>query len=90
MASNEKSADTTTAEPEGVVRPAGWMYRSIKIGGFDMGWYASPHIQLGMIAFVCFMCPGMFNALQGLGGAGNANTTVADNMVCAHPTCAQR
>lgn len=89
MESNEKSADTTV-EPVAVVRPAGWMYRSIKIGRWDLGWYASPHIQLGMIAFVCFMCPGMFNALQGLGGAGNTDTTVGDNMVCAHPTYAQK
>ncbi|CAL5869219.1 uncharacterized protein PFLUO_LOCUS3447 [Penicillium psychrofluorescens] len=80
MESNEKSAETTTTEPEAFVRPDGWMYRSIKIGRWDLGWYASPHIQLGMIAFVCFMCPGMFNALQGLGGAGNTDTQVADQM----------
>lgn len=52
-------------------RPAGWMYK----GFFPFGrkhelWYASPKVQLLMISFVCFLCPGMFNALQGLGGGG--------------------
>jgi len=26
------------------------------------------------VSFVCFMCPGMFNALTGLGGGGQVNT----------------
>jgi hypothetical protein len=34
-----------------------------------------------MVAFVCFMCPGMFNALSGLGGGGKADPTLADQMV---------
>jgi hypothetical protein len=29
------------------------------------------------------MCPGMFNALGGLGGGGKADATTADNMVSA-------
>jgi hypothetical protein len=33
------------------------------------------------VAFVCFLCPGMFNALTGLGGGGKTSTTLADNMV---------
>ncbi|KAJ5287437.1 hypothetical protein N7478_003123 [Penicillium angulare] len=60
-------------------RPAGWMYKSIKLGGVTT-WYASPGFQLGMVAFVCFMCPGMFNALSGLGGGGKTDNTLADNM----------
>ena len=62
-------------------RPGGWMYKSYKLGPFRIPWYASPRFQLGMVAFVCFLCPGMFNALQGLGGAGKADKTLADNMV---------
>lgn len=62
-------------------RPAGWMYKDRKIGPIYIPWYASPRIQLGMVAFVCFLCPGMFNALGGLGGGGKSDATLADNMV---------
>jgi hypothetical protein len=34
-----------------------------------------------MVALVCFLCPGMFNALGGMGGGGKADTNLADNMV---------
>jgi hypothetical protein len=61
--------------------PEGWKYRGRRIFGFNIPWYASPKIQLGMVAFVCFMCPGMFNALGGLGGGGKTDATLADNMV---------
>lgn len=61
-------------------RPAGWMYKPLRFGKFTT-WYASPGFQLGMVAFVCFMCPGMFNALGGLGGGGKTDNTLADNMV---------
>jgi MFS family permease len=64
-------------------RPKGWKYREIKIGPLTIPWYASPKTQLTMVAFVCFMCPGMFNALGGLGGGGKADATTADNMVNA-------
>ncbi|KAL6812611.1 DUF895 domain membrane protein [Trichoderma camerunense] len=60
--------------------PAGWKYRQISLFGYKMPWYASPRVQLLMVAFVCFMCPGMFNALGGLGGGGRASATLADNM----------
>ncbi|KAJ5773185.1 Major facilitator superfamily domain general substrate transporter [Penicillium paradoxum] len=61
-------------------RPAGWMYKQRTIGKWSTSWYASPRIQLGMVAFVCFLCPGMFNALSGLGGAGKADASLADKM----------
>ncbi len=32
-----------------------------------------------MVAFVCFLCPGMFNALNGLGGGGLLSTTASDD-----------
>ena len=73
--------DEETVGAEG--RPEGWMYREIKIGPIRIPWYASPKTQLTMVAFVCFMCPGMFNALGGLGGGGKSNATTADNMVSA-------
>lgn len=57
------------------------MYKSGSIGKFSTSWYASPRIQLGMVAFVCFLCPGMFNALSGLGGGGKSDPSLADKMV---------
>ncbi|KAI9744141.1 MAG: hypothetical protein M1818_002293 [Claussenomyces sp. TS43310] len=69
------------ADNDGIpVLPAGWMYKRFKLGPWLLPWYASPKIQLGMVAFVCFMCPGMFNALGGLGGGGRSDATLADNM----------
>lgn len=58
------------------------MYRGRKIGPISIPWYASPRSQLIMVSFVCFLCPGMFNALGGLGGGGKTDATLADNMVC--------
>lgn len=62
------------------VLPSGWKYRERKIGPIRVPWYASPKFQLVMVSFVCFLCPGMFNALGGLGGGGKADATLADNM----------
>jgi MFS family permease len=63
-------------------RPSGWMYRERKLGRITIPWYAHPKTQLTMVAIVCFMCPGMFNALSGLGGGGKSgtDTQLADNM----------
>ncbi|EGO00182.1 hypothetical protein SERLA73DRAFT_52878 [Serpula lacrymans var. lacrymans S7.3] len=36
-----------------------------------------------MLGFVCFLCPGMFSALVGLGGGGQYNTKTAANSICA-------
>lgn len=74
ISSDAHYADAQTS----VDLPRGWKYRRL---GFINTWYASPRIQLGMVAFVCFLCPGMFNALGGLGGGGKTDATLADNMV---------
>lgn len=58
--------------------PAGWKYKRLRFLGPAAPWYASPPIQLLLVAFVCFLCPGMFNALGGLGGAGNVDKTAQD------------
>lgn len=63
------------------ILPPGRKYRQLHLFGLTLPWYASPKFQLGMVAFVCFMCPGMFNALSGLGGGGKQDATLADNMV---------
>ncbi|KAI9384020.1 hypothetical protein POPTR_012G011000v4 [Populus trichocarpa] len=41
--------------------------------------YNSPLVQVTLIGLVCFCCPGMFNALAGLGGGGQENPTAANN-----------
>lgn len=61
--------------------PAGWKYKRARIFGINLPWYASPQTQLVMVSFVCFLCPGMFNALGGMGGGGKTDATLADNMV---------
>ncbi|KAH8906779.1 MFS general substrate transporter [Coniochaeta sp. PMI_546] len=69
----------TGAPADGPVpRPAGWMYKGFKVGGKEV-WYASPIVQLIMVAMVCFLCPGMFNALGGLGGGGQVDFRAQDN-----------
>lgn len=90
-AANDKEiADTPAVEasPEAdyetaSIRPAGWKYKPMKLGFLTLPWYASPKAQLAMVSFVCFLCPGMFNALGGLGGGGKTDATLADNMVCS-------
>lgn len=59
--------------------PKSWKYRQLSIGSYKFPYYASPQVQLVIVAFVCFLCPGMFNALSGLGGAGNLDPKPADD-----------
>lgn len=75
----DASAIAPTMSPEVVVRrPAGWMYKGFAINGKEV-WYASPIVQLIMVAMVCFLCPGMFNALGGLGAGGQVDALAQDN-----------
>ncbi|EJD04544.1 MFS general substrate transporter [Fomitiporia mediterranea MF3/22] len=41
--------------------------------------YYNPYTQVILLGFVCFMGPGMFNALNGLGGAGQLDATTSAN-----------
>ncbi|KAL4070509.1 major facilitator superfamily domain-containing protein [Scleroderma citrinum] len=43
------------------------------------GLYYHPLFQICMLGFVCFMCPGMFNALTGLGGGGQVDAQTGSN-----------
>ncbi|MED6177017.1 hypothetical protein PIB30_093770, partial [Stylosanthes scabra] len=45
--------------------------------------YNSPLIQIIMIGLVCFCCPGMFNALSGMGGGGQVDHTASNNSLTA-------
>ncbi|SPO05131.1 related to DUF895 domain membrane protein [Cephalotrichum gorgonifer] len=77
-----KSAPSPTPQEElhyadgPIPRPNGWMYKGIRIFGHET-WYASPKVQLLMVSFVCFLCPGMFNALGGMGGMGLTDPSAA-------------
>ena len=72
-------ASSVGVNPDSVNRPEGWMYKKLyRWNGQDV-WYASPKIQLLVLAMVCFLCPGMYNALGGLGGGGQIDTSVQDH-----------
>ncbi|KAF9258581.1 MFS general substrate transporter [Marasmius fiardii PR-910] len=43
------------------------------------GFYSHPLTQTCMVGLVCFMCPGLFNALTGLGGGGQVDSTTNSN-----------
>ncbi|KAJ8123732.1 hypothetical protein ONZ43_g384 [Nemania bipapillata] len=72
----DTAAYTTSDIPP---RPPGWKYKGLKLPGCKEIWYASPKAQLLMVSFVCFLCPGLYNALGGLGGGGQLNATVQAN-----------
>ncbi|RXG44909.1 hypothetical protein VDGE_03832 [Verticillium dahliae] len=71
-------ADSASFPAQSIPRPAGWVYKGWRMFGREY-WYASPRIQLFMVSFVCFLCPGMFNALSGLGGGGQVNPKAAND-----------
>ena len=76
--------DTALTETETSPKGKPWMYKTFKVGPITIPAYASPPFQIGFVAIVCFLCPGMFNAVNGLGAGGgvhaqdinNANTAV--------------
>jgi MFS family permease len=43
------------------------------------GIYSHPATQVSMLGLVCFMCPGLFNALSGIGGGGQIDETTGAN-----------
>lgn len=43
------------------------------------GFYMHPVTQICMLALICFMCPGLFNAVNGLGGGGQVDETTGAN-----------
>lgn len=78
-AASEADASPYTTGGNPLPRPAGWKYKGFKLPGCNEIWYASPKAQLLMVSFVCFLCPGLYNALGGLGGGGQLNSTVQAN-----------
>jgi len=41
--------------------------------------YYHPYTQVVLLGFVCFACPGLFNALNGLGAGGQVDGTTSAN-----------
>lgn len=76
-------SNTNDSYDHPIFLPSGWKYAQPpgRLLKWMFPWYASPKVQLGMVALVCFLCPGMFNALGGLGGGGKVDATLGDNMV---------
>lgn len=76
-----RSTEVHFHETGELVLPPGFIYKRWTFGHWMSPWYASPKVQLIIVSFVCFLCPGMFNALSGLGGGGKTDATLADDMV---------
>lgn len=74
-AHNVYSTDHSLTHSTSLDLPKSWQYRRFTIAGFKLPWFASPPVQLVIVSFVCFMCPGMFNALNGMGGGGQLDPT---------------
>ncbi|KAH7914440.1 major facilitator superfamily domain-containing protein [Hygrophoropsis aurantiaca] len=47
------------------------------------GVYYHPVTQVIMLGFTCFLCPGIYNALTGLGGGGQVDATISANSLSA-------
>lgn len=43
------------------------------------GLWSNPTTQIVMLGFVCFMCPGLFNSINGLGAGGQVDSTNSAN-----------
>ncbi|KAF8445503.1 major facilitator superfamily domain-containing protein [Terfezia claveryi] len=50
-----------------------------KVFGLSIPAWRSPLTQVILTGFVCFLCPGMFNALNGLGAGGQLESSVTSN-----------
>lgn len=68
----ETTNNDSGSQSEGIVEK-GKRYHSI------LEYIRSPWGQVLIISFVCFCCPGMYNALSGMGGSGQVDPTVAAN-----------
>ncbi len=56
-----------------------WYDKQNTLFGFKLFPYSHAMTQIIMVSFVCFLCPGMFNALNGLGGSGMLDTSTSAN-----------
>lgn len=45
--------------------------------------YSLPIVQVALVGFVCFLCPGCFNALSGIGGGGQVDADASNKAAVA-------
>jgi MFS family permease len=69
--------------PEAATQPVEEYVRQPGLFGYLHSFYVDPWFQILLISLVCFCCPGMYNALGGMGGSGQVDPTVAANATVA-------
>ncbi|KAK5278040.1 hypothetical protein LTR40_009650, partial [Exophiala xenobiotica] len=63
--------------------------RKRSLFGFKVPSYSDPMVQIVLVGFILFLNPGMYNALAGLGGAGQVDATAQNNAgIALHTTFA--
>ncbi|KAK5324186.1 hypothetical protein LTR93_004973 [Exophiala xenobiotica] len=63
--------------------------RKRSLFGFKVPRYSDPMVQIVLVGFILFLNPGMYNALAGLGGAGQVDATAQNNAgIALHTTFA--
>ncbi|KAG8947417.1 hypothetical protein FRC04_010737 [Tulasnella sp. 424] len=77
MSDNEKERSQIESTPVHEVS-ASSQEQGGRPGGLR-GWYQHPVVQVCMLGFVAFMGPGLFNALNGLGGGGRVDQKTSAN-----------
>ncbi|EHY51974.1 hypothetical protein HRR83_003464 [Exophiala dermatitidis] len=85
---SEKTIMATEVDPEqqGVALPPSGGRR---IFGHKIPRYSAPMVQIVVVGFILFLNPGMYNALAGLGGAGQVDATAQNNAgIALHTTFA--
>ncbi|SJX65774.1 uncharacterized protein SRS1_16330 [Sporisorium reilianum f. sp. reilianum] len=45
--------------------------------------YSMPVVQVALVGMVCFLCPGMFNAISGIGGGGQVDADASNKAAIA-------
>lgn len=56
--SNEVASPAESEHEHAAALPTGWMYRDRRVLGLRIPHYASPQIQIILLGFTCFLCPG--------------------------------
>ncbi|KAI0089942.1 MFS general substrate transporter [Irpex rosettiformis] len=77
LASRPLPSPTSSTQDDGLPTPPELEYH-VRPTGLK-GIYTNTHTQVVFLGFVCFMCPGLFNALNGLGGGGQVDPTTSAN-----------
>ncbi|EAW07097.1 putative MFS transporter [Aspergillus clavatus NRRL 1] len=73
MGNHKNEVYENTAMETGAQTPRSLPYRI-----YTHSWF-----QIVLISMICFCCPGMYNALTGMGGSGQVDPTVAANATVA-------